>query len=173
VKISLDNDVDDADVKDDEMSWSRVRTIRFAKSNDVINEDSFFEKESLELTNSNEIVIFLEDSREWRNAKLDGKLKIFFKETIVFLKSTRSMTQDSDHLFFSMNLSRTRMNFEVIEKKYQSMTFVTKDFVFIATKFENLWSVRKKSFNWKQISPWCSEMNYFIREFEMITFSNV
>jgi hypothetical protein len=77
VKILLDSEIDDADVKDDEISWSRVRRIRFAKSNDVINEKNFFERKNLRLTNF-EFVEFLKDSRKWRNAKLDDKLKIFF-----------------------------------------------------------------------------------------------
>jgi hypothetical protein len=47
VKISLDNDVDDVDVKDDKISWSRVRRIRFVKSNDMINEDSTVRNDSV------------------------------------------------------------------------------------------------------------------------------
>jgi hypothetical protein len=175
VKMSLESDVEAADVNDEEIevrrssvSWDcwRASNIWSTKSNDWISDENFFERYNLRLTNSNEIVISLKDSREWRNAKLDDKLKIFFNETIIFLKSNRSMIQDSDYLFFSMNLSRIRMNFEIIEKKYRSVTSVTKNFVSIATRFENLWSVRKKSLNWKQISTWWSAMNCFINELE-------
>jgi hypothetical protein len=174
MKILLDWDVDEIDVNDDEiemrkssMSWDRWRTIAIwsIKSNDWISDEIFFERYNLRLTNSNEIVVFLKNSRKCLETKLDDKFAVFFNWIIVFRKSSRSITQFWDQIDFFANFSdRVLIAFEIRKNIVWLIMFEMKDLMSVKTRSENLCFVRKKSLSWKQNCRYSSTTDFFIKE---------
>ncbi len=147
VKMSLDTEVDDANVKENEMNswvnWSRIRKIWSVKSTDVINEENFCEKINLRLTNS-EFVVSFKNSRECRNANLNNKFIVFSNWIIDFRNSSRSMVYFCDQMNSFADFSRVFTAFKVRKNVVWLMMFEIKNFVFVKTRSKNLCSVRKK-----------------------------